>query len=160
MFKNRLFHYCLWLVSINLSNFIFFFFEIFSSLQSFLSATMGSLKKGNGEYGVNVLNNGVKSSIISFRICRLALRAQSVGSCGSGCDGTVPVKVTAALLSVSGLDLSSTAILLEPGAVNNHYVPSPWPVSRHSAYQRPADPPARFDPPPTVSHSLFCNKSD
>lgn len=108
MFKNRLFHYCLWLVSINLSNFIFFFFEIFSSLQSFLSATMGSLKKGNGEYGVNVLNNGVKSSIISFRICRLALRAQSVGSCGSGCDGTVPVKVTAALLSVSGLDLSST----------------------------------------------------
>lgn len=59
------------------------------------------------------------------------LRAGAVARAG---EETVPAKGTDILLWLSGFDLSSPAILLEPGIVNNNCIPSSWPVSRYSMH--------------------------
>lgn len=49
-------------------------------------------------------------------------------------EGTVPAKVTAILLGMSGFDLSSPAILLEPETVNSNYTLYSWLVSLYSLH--------------------------
>lgn len=49
-------------------------------------------------------------------------------------EGTVPAKVTVILLGMSGFDLSSPAILLEPETVNSNYTLHSWLMPLYSLH--------------------------